>query len=84
MLFAYREVPQASTGLSPFELIYGRDVGGPLDVLKGKWIQPKPEGNDIINYVNKVHERVKTAKKIVYENMTKAQKKQKKWYDQEA
>ncbi len=33
LLFAYREVPQASTGFSPFELLYGRRVRGPLDVL---------------------------------------------------
>lgn len=26
LLFAYREVPQASTGFSPFELLYGHDV----------------------------------------------------------
>ena len=74
VLLAYREVPQASTGLSPFELIYGRDVRGPLDVLKGKWIQPNLEDDDIIKYVNKVHERLKTAKEIVYENTTKARK----------
>ena len=29
VLFAYREVPQASTGFSPFELIYGHNVRGP-------------------------------------------------------
>ncbi|KAK3701802.1 hypothetical protein QZH41_005161 [Actinostola sp. cb2023] len=29
MLFAYREVPQESTGFSPFELLYGRRVRGP-------------------------------------------------------
>ena len=29
VLFAYREVPQASTGFSPFELLYGREVKGP-------------------------------------------------------
>ena len=34
ILFAYREVPQALTGFSPFELVYGQDVRGPLDVLK--------------------------------------------------
>ena len=34
VLSAYREVPQASTGFSPFELVYGRPVRGPLDVLK--------------------------------------------------
>ena len=49
--------------------------------IKGNWIQPNPQDNYIINYVNKVHERLKTAKEIVYENMTKARKKQKEWYD---
>lgn len=29
LLFAYREVPQASTGFSPFELLYGNQVRGP-------------------------------------------------------
>ena len=32
-MFGYREVPQASTGFSPFELLHGRSVRGPLDVL---------------------------------------------------
>ena len=36
-LFAYREVPQASTRFSPFELLYGRSVRGPLDVLRKAW-----------------------------------------------
>ena len=34
VLFVYREMPQSSTGFSPFGLVYGRDVRGPLDVLK--------------------------------------------------
>ncbi|XP_040296035.1 uncharacterized protein LOC121007851, partial [Bufo bufo] len=33
LLFAYREVPQESTGFSPFELLYGRRVRGPLDLI---------------------------------------------------
>ena len=37
ILFAYREVPQATTGFSPFELAFGREVRGPLDVLKEGW-----------------------------------------------
>ena len=37
LLFAYREVPQASTGFSLFELLYGREVRGSLDVLKESW-----------------------------------------------
>lgn len=36
-LFAYREVPQAPTKFSPFKLLYGRHVWGPLDILKETW-----------------------------------------------
>ncbi|KAL8605940.1 hypothetical protein ACOMHN_024764 [Nucella lapillus] len=39
-LFAYREVPQASTGFSPFELLYGRNVRGPMKLVKEAWIDP--------------------------------------------
>ncbi len=34
LLFAVHEVPQASTGFSPFELLYGRQPRGVLDVLR--------------------------------------------------
>ena len=37
VLLAYREVPQASTGFSPFELFYGRTVRGPMQVLRELW-----------------------------------------------
>lgn len=37
LLFAYREVPQASTGFSPFELLYGHEVRGPLSLLREIW-----------------------------------------------
>ena len=34
VLFAYREVKQESTGFSPFELLYGRTVRGPMTILQ--------------------------------------------------
>ena len=34
MLFAYREVRQNSLGYSPFELLYGRTVRGPMCILR--------------------------------------------------
>ncbi|KAL1261170.1 hypothetical protein QQF64_008997 [Cirrhinus molitorella] len=37
LMFAYREVLQSSTGFSLFEMLYGRQVRGPLDVLKETW-----------------------------------------------
>ena len=32
-LFAYREVPQASTHYSPFELLYGKSIRGPMAII---------------------------------------------------
>ena len=83
-LFAYREVPQVSTGFSPFELVYGRDIRGPLDILKGSWTQENPEDDDILTYVQTVYDRLQEAQKSVQKNLEKAQRKQKAWYDQKA
>ena len=52
VLFAYREVPQASTGFSPFELLYGRTVRGPMQVLKELWTEREtPEVSNTYQYV---------------------------------
>ena len=37
LLYAYRSVPQESTGFSSFELLFGRKVQGPLDLLQQNW-----------------------------------------------
>ena len=46
-MFSIREVPQASTGVSPFELLYGRRPRGMLDIAKEAWEeQPSPPSHD--------------------------------------
>ncbi|XP_069835633.1 uncharacterized protein [Dendropsophus ebraccatus] len=85
LLFAYREVPQASTGFSPFELLYGRRVRGPLDLIKESW-----EGEvghpdvSVVDYVLRFRERMETLTGLVQENMAQAQDSQKRWYDRNA
>ncbi|GFW63047.1 transposon Ty3-I Gag-Pol polyprotein [Trichonephila clavipes] len=37
LLFAYREVPNTTTGVSPFRLLYGREARGPLAIFKSSW-----------------------------------------------
>ncbi|GFX88687.1 hypothetical protein TNCV_833171 [Trichonephila clavipes] len=37
LLFSYREVPNTTTGVSPFRLLYGREARGPLAILKSSW-----------------------------------------------
>lgn len=84
LLFAYREVPQSSTGFSPFELLYGRQVRGPLDLLKDHWEQKETEGDNVAAYVIKMRERLETMSALAQENLKEAQQHQKTWYDQKA
>ena len=37
LLFAYCEVPDESTGFSQFELMHGRHVQGPIQILQTLW-----------------------------------------------
>ena len=81
VLFAYREVPQESTGFSPFELVYGREVRGPLDVLKETWESTQDTKEDVLSYVMLMRERLEKMASLVQTNMAKAQDQQKRWYD---
>ena len=84
LLFAYREVPQASTGFSPFELVYGRNVRGPLDVLKEAWAANTRSSESVVSYVLMMQERLEKLREIVRENLEDAQATQKEWYDRNA
>ena len=65
VLFSYREVPQASTGFSPFELLYGRKVRGPLDVLRETWEEPKTEDKNAISYMLEMRDRLASMTELV-------------------
>ena len=39
LLFAYRDTPHTVTGFSPFELLFGRDVKGPLSLVHSSWME---------------------------------------------
>ena len=82
LLFAYREVPQATSGFSPFELLYGRRVRGPLDILKETWTSCSRSNESVLSYVLKVQSRLRAMRELVNENCKEAQAQQKKWYDQ--
>lgn len=42
LLFAIRESCQESLGFTLFELLYGRQIRGPLKVLKSQWFKEEP------------------------------------------
>ena len=77
LLFAYREVPQDSLGFSPFELLYGHTVRGPLSILKELWTN---EWNDdevrttyeyVVDLRNRLEETLKLAQEELKKNKSR-------------
>ncbi len=80
LLFAVREVPQASTGFSPFELLYGRQPHGVLDVLREGPSESKNEIQHVLDLRTKLH----TLGQLSMENLLQAQDKQSRLYNRGA
>ena len=58
--FAVRESIQESLGFSPFKLVFGRVVRGPLKLLKETWLAEDIHSN-ILDHVSDLHDRLSTA-----------------------
>ena len=86
LLFAYREVPQESTGFSPFELLYGRAVRGPMFILKELWTKEleEPEVKNSYQDVFELREKLEDTLKLAHTELQKAQHKGKHYYDRKA
>ncbi len=81
LLFAYREAPQESTGFSPFEMLYGHRVRGPLDILREGWTDEKAEEVPAITHVVTMRNRLSEMAKLAQDNLKQAQGRQKRYYD---
>ena len=82
VLFAYREVPQASSGFSPFKLLYGRTVCGPMQILKELWTEKEtPEVSNTYWYVLELGNRLEETCKIARDSLYDAQSVYKHHYD---
>lgn len=83
-LFAYRDVPCQTTGFSPFQLLYGRQVRGPLSVIKQNWDTDVPEQKDIVTHLTDMRKRITGLMKEANKNLENNQKKMKHHYDKDA
>ncbi len=84
LLFAVREVPQASTGFSPFELLYGRQPRGVLDVLRETWEEGPSKSKNEIQHVLDLRTKLHTLGQLSMENLLQAQDKQSRIYNRGA
>ena len=82
VLFAYRESPHESTGYSPFELLYGRRVRGPLELMKGNWEGEDQSEESTVSFIMKTRDRLEKLHKLASLRETQAKNRQKKFFDQ--
>ena len=86
LLFAIREVPQESLVFSPFDLLYGRSVRGPMAILRELW-SGEVNGKQVLStyqYVIESSERLEQTCQLAHENLEKVQFKQKTYYNKRA
>ena len=78
-LLAYRSSIQASTGLSPFEMLYGREATLPLSISRDNSTLKPIQGPT--KYLSELKDRFSHLKDIASDRQKAAQEKQKKLYD---
>lgn len=81
LLFAIREAPQASTGYSPFELLYSWHCRGILDVLREEWESELTEAVSPSSYLITLRDMLKATAQLAKAELRWAQARQKERYD---
>ena len=84
LLFAVQEAVQESLGFSPFELVFGHTVRGPLKLLKEHWLAEEEPLTNLLDQVSTLRNRLTVACELARKNMKSAQTKMKGWYDKKA
>ena len=83
-LFALRAAHNRDTKFSPYELIYGRQVKTPLDILHAGWSVRENWSLDVSSWGEILAERLELMRDIVRERAEKASGERKVYYDKKS
>ena len=81
LLFAVRESVQESLGFSPFELVFGHSVRGPLKPLKEKFLSNDETPLNLLQYVSNFRNRLSRACEVARSNLKMSQGQMNSRYD---
>ena len=87
LLFACRELPSETTGFSPFELLFGRSVRGPVSLLQEVWTDDSGDDEDaksVYAYIFELKNIMSEMIQVAMENTKKANVKNKVLFDRKA
>ncbi|GFW52786.1 retrovirus-related Pol polyprotein from transposon 297 [Trichonephila clavipes] len=84
ILLALRTVSHESTGYTPSELVYGKNLRTPETLVMEHWMEPEEEGDLVTEYMFKLINRLKRCQEVAISKMEEMQVKRKTWYDKNA
>lgn len=84
VLFAVRDSVQEALGYSPFELVFGHDVRGPLKMIKETWMNERGRFVSATQYMSEMKERMIKAVECANDHLKKTKTRMKVWYDRKA
>ena len=76
VIFAYNETPHESTSFSPFELIFGANPRGPLDILRREIITQDSKDKTAYEIVTNTREEIAYAIKKARDNLEQSSERQ--------
>ena len=87
LLFACRELPSESTGFSPFTLLFGREVRGPIALLQETWTGKDTQDQDakpLYRYIFELQNVISDSCQVAVENSSVSATKNKWYFDKKA
>ena len=84
LLFAYRDTPHTVTGFSPFSLLFGREVKGPLSLVQESWLEGESEGVEAGEWLATLKQQMAVMADVVSKREKLAKAKMKIAYDKSA
>ena len=81
LLFAVRDSVQESLGFSPFELVFGHSVRGPLKLYKERFLSEDDSSRNILSYVSIFRSKLSEACEFTQISLRSVQSKMKDRYD---
>ena len=73
-----------TTGFSPFKLVFGRHVRGPLDMIRDQWEGMEDLPVSVAEYLDNLYTTMEDNAKMAGEKALKAKETSKIWFNQKA
>ena len=81
LLFSICDAKNASLVFSPLQLLFGREVRGPLKVLKDTWLNTESISSSLCDYFQKFKDKLERIHSFASDNLLESQSKMKETFD---